>query len=160
MLAYVTSDSDDDVSDIYIDRPALDVQLAQWAIKNSISHSAVGNLLSILKLYHASLPLDPRTFLKTPQTYAIKEMTGPCGQVGYYTHFGIVSGLNDLIQQHHLAIGGRFSLQFNSDGLPLLKSSSMELWPKFKDIVVSKTLIALPLLSDCTVVQKSHNLFF
>jgi hypothetical protein len=120
------SDSDDDLD---IEKPAINVQLAQWAIHNRISHSALGSLLSILKPYHAELPCDPRTLLKTPQTYDIKDMSGAQGQVGQYSHFGISSGLIDLLQQHILFNSCHLALQFNFDGLPLFKSSSMELWP-------------------------------
>lgn len=72
-----------------------------------------------MKPYHACLPFDPRTLLKTPQTYVIKEMQGLGGQMGYYTHFGNLSGLTDLVQQHPVPSNGRLKLQFNFDGLPL-----------------------------------------
>jgi len=55
----VTSDSDNDVYDIDIDKPAINVQLAEWAVENRISHSAIGSMLSILKTYHGCLPVDP-----------------------------------------------------------------------------------------------------
>jgi len=45
------------------------------------------------------------------------------------TPTGILSGLTDVVQQHPFSKDCRLNLQFNFDGLPLFKSSSMELWP-------------------------------
>jgi hypothetical protein len=98
-------------------------------VRNNVTDCALGGLLSILKPYHPNLPLDPRTLKKTPQTYVIKEISGSDGRVGQYHYFGIGCGLLDLLQQHQQFDGTSLVLQFNFDGLPLFKSSNMELWP-------------------------------
>ena len=90
------SDSDDSSSDLHFDKPAIGVQLAEWAVDNNITQSALGSLLDILKSYHSSLPTDPRTLLKTPQTYNIKEIVGKQGQ-GQCCHFGLTSGILELL---------------------------------------------------------------
>ena len=43
--------------------------------------------------------------------------------------FGIQCGLVDLLQQQNVYEGTTLVLQFNFDGLPVFKSSSVELWP-------------------------------
>jgi len=51
------------------------------------------------------------------------------GGIGHYSHFGIRCGLVDLLQQQHICNGTVLVLHFNFDGLPVFKSSSVELWP-------------------------------
>jgi hypothetical protein len=89
--------SGSDVDDVNAEKPSIAVQLCEWAVQNNITHSALGSLLKILKPYHTSLPIDPRTLLKTPQNYTIKQILGVNGQMGQYYHFGIVAGINHLM---------------------------------------------------------------
>ena len=57
-------------------------------------------------------------------------MKGLNGQVGSYTHFGILSGLTDIVQQHKpVPCNCRLDLQLNFYGLPSFNSLSMEFWP-------------------------------
>ena len=74
-------------------KPDLGAQLAQWAVECNISHSALGSLLIILTSHHNNLPVDPRTLLRTPTQYNIKQIVGAGGPVGEYYHFGIGSGI-------------------------------------------------------------------
>jgi hypothetical protein len=115
-----------DMSNNEIDKPLLGAQLAQWSIDNNVPHSALSGLLRVLKPYHPGLPIDPRTLLKTPKTYAIKQI----GQWGHYYHFGIASGITELLSLLNLdETTTKLSLQVNFDGLPLFKSSCKEFWP-------------------------------
>ena len=124
------SGSDSDVADQSdVEKPALHAQLAQWAVQYNITDIALGKLLSILKPHHSNLPKDPRTLKKTPNTYEIKQVLGLDGGIGHYSHFGIHCGLMDLLRQQSGCNETTLVLQFNFDGLPLFKSSSMELWP-------------------------------
>jgi len=105
------------------DSTPIATKIAEWKVKHNISQSALQDLLSILRPSHPELPRDARTLMQTPRSYHIKELSGD----GKYVHFGIVSGIESLnlsnIVSHHL------KLQFNIDGLPLYKSSSVEFWP-------------------------------
>lgn len=56
-------------------------------------------------------------------------MSGSDGRSGQFSYLGITYGLADLLQQHHVSNETPVVLQFNFDGLPLYKSSSIELWP-------------------------------
>ena len=109
------------------------VKLAEWAVSHNVTHSALGSLLGILKQHHVNLPADPRTLLKTPQAYNIKQIVGVQGQVGQYCHFGIASGINNLLSLNTVGLdafsNNKLELQFNFDGLPLFKSSCLEFWP-------------------------------
>lgn len=128
------ADSESDLNglsdNVNADMPQIRVQLAEWAISNNVSHSTLGSLLRILKPYHDTLPIDPRTLLKTPQIYDVKTIQGPGGQVGQYCHFGIASGISKkLLTSGVPSVHSLLSLQFNFDGLPLFKSSGLEFWP-------------------------------
>jgi len=99
-------------------------QLADWAAKFNVSLVAIGALLSILKPHFSSLPLDPRTLLRTPRDYAVKALK----HGGDYCHLGLMKNISLLIsavQPTTMSI----ELQFNIDGLPVFRSSSMCLWP-------------------------------
>ena len=126
------------------EKPQLGFQLAQWSIDNNVTHSALGSLLRVLKPYHPSLPIDPRTLLKTPKTYAIKQI----GQEGQYYHFGIASGIKELLSllNRNEKPHSKLSMQVNFDGLPLFKSSCKEFWPilcSVKEINASPFVVGL-----------------
>lgn len=124
----LSSDSDSCVND-NIDKSCIAVELAEWVARYNVPQIAVGGLLSILKPYHPSLPVDPRTLMKTPRNYEFKEIVCADGQLGHYYHFGIAAGIVDLELQMYAVSNNTLMLQFNFDGLPLFKSSSMEFWP-------------------------------
>lgn len=126
-FGWSSSDSESETCDETADIPPINVQLSEWAVEHGIRHSAINSLLSILKPFHSCLPTDARTLLKTPQTYEIKQINGTKDQ--QYSHFGIVAGISQLLSMSYVSYNNLLTLQFNFDGLPLFKSSSMEFWP-------------------------------
>ena len=118
------SNLDDSDSDNYCRSNDLADSLAKWSVDFKISVSAVGSLLSILRPYHNDLPKDSRTLLGTQRTYDIQTITG-----GEYYHFGIEFGILEHFKRNGLHFDSKIELQCNIDGLPLFKSSSMQLWP-------------------------------
>lgn len=118
-----TSGSDSENDD---DLTSLSDNIANWAVSFGISLVALTALLTILHITHPNLPKDGRTLLKTKTHYAIQEKAG-----GNYHHFGILSSLKATISKYAktLAEGMTLGLQINIDGLPLFKSSSVQLWP-------------------------------
>lgn len=102
--------------------------LVPWVSKFNISHSALNGLLSILRPYHDTLPRDARTLLKTTKQYCILSIAG-----GSYYHFGIETWVKSIIESHPVLKANsnieEVSMQINIDGLPLFKSSNMQLWP-------------------------------
>ncbi|XP_018006732.2 uncharacterized protein LOC108664619 [Hyalella azteca] len=106
--------------------PDLTSQLAEWAVKNNQTRSSINELLLILRMHGHSLPKDARTLLQTPKIIQIKEKCN-----GTYQYFGLKSGISRVIEQHgdFFRRVGVASLNFNVDGMPLFKSSSLQLWP-------------------------------
>lgn len=105
---------------------SLSDSISNWAIHFGISLVALTALLCILRICHPDLPKDARTLLKTKTKYTILERAG-----GQYHYFGILSSLRNTLSKyvHTLADGFSLKLQINIDGLPLFKSSSLQLWP-------------------------------
>lgn len=100
--------------------------IAQWANQYGVAHSAIDALLKILQPFHNDLPSTARTLFGTVRSSSIKPISG-----GEYCHFGIANG----IQEHFKCYGPvpdgtvNIDLQINIDGLPLFKSSQMQVWP-------------------------------
>ena len=114
--------------DIETAEASLAEQLAMWAVKFNVTTTSLGSLLSILKGFHKELPLDPRTLLHTPTKYPINNLVSG----GEMCYFGIGSGIKSLAENGsllHLGPTDTIELQFNVDGLPLFKSSNLQLWP-------------------------------
>jgi len=125
----VFSDSESMSSDYYeFDRVAeLCSMLAAWKIRDNVTQTALGNLLKILRLWFPDLPVDPRTVMQ-----ANKQPVVPVKQIGggSYCHIGIERGIHNLLS---VGVGDSgcqtIKLQLNIDGLPLFKSSNVQLWP-------------------------------
>ncbi|XP_077512760.1 uncharacterized protein LOC144123921 [Amblyomma americanum] len=73
------------------------------------------------------LPMDGRTLLRTPRKPQEQCPVTPLAP-GHYCHFGLADGLLRLLRpvENPPAL---IPLSFNIDGLPLSKSSKMQLWP-------------------------------
>jgi len=129
---YGSSDSDGssdlDESDLEHCDELLQSNLIKWVGEFNISHAAVGKLLHILHPHHPGLPMDSRTLLNTPRssTMSVSNVAG-----GVYHYIGIKTCLERLHQCGVLTVTSniRISIQINIDGLPLFKSSGMQLWP-------------------------------
>ncbi len=133
-----SSESSDNDSDDWVIK-----HLAQWSIEENIPQKSVRALLLILHRRFPGIPLDPRTLLSTPRNTNVKELAG-----GVYHHFGIASCLQNLfISEENL---DKFSgcsellMQCNIDGLPLFKSTGLQLWPILG--MLKKPCIATPFI--------------
>lgn len=109
----------EDVIEVASTASTIAQDLSGWALKHNVSHSAVKDLLAILRKNHPGLPVDPRTLLNTPQNLICRKLADG----GEYFNFGISSG------PQHFDLHSPIKLQFNFDGLPLFESSGKELWP-------------------------------
>lgn len=126
-LPEVESDSDKDTDDEAVDQSCdLGASLHNWALTFGVSLVALTALLGLLRLYHPDLPKDARTLLKTKTTHNIQERCG-----GLYHYTGILSSFKQKLYQAYKSItdGCTLKLQINIDGLPLFKSSGIQLWP-------------------------------
>lgn len=97
--------------------------IRRWAIEHNITKRALTDLLKILKLIGISeLPKDSRTLLATPKTVDLLDLAG--GKMWYN---GIARNLRLIFSQ--LTNSVVVQLNFNVDGLPIFKGSSIQFWP-------------------------------
>lgn len=109
-------------------------QLQLWGVRHQITHSALSDLLKVLKghqCFETLLPVDPRTLLKTPRS----TQTRSIGQ-GTYVHLGFQHSLNSFFHSSE-TLPDYIKVQINIDGLPLSKSSNKQFWPILGYIVNS-----------------------
>ncbi|KAM7314228.1 uncharacterized protein ISCGN_004013, partial [Ixodes scapularis] len=103
--------------------------LREWAIDHGIKRRPLTALLKLLRSRGGmpDLPNDGRTLLQTPrrphEQFPIRTV-----EPGKYCHFGLAAGLQHALC-HVEKLPAVLSLTFNIDGLPLSKSSKMQLWP-------------------------------
>lgn len=113
-----TASSNDDCNSII-------KQLAQWATKFNISQLALSALLQILRNADVDVPKDARTVMCTPKTVDIANVAG-----GSYFYFGIGPSIRTRMNcSGELLTGSELNVHINIDGLPLSRSSSVQLWP-------------------------------
>jgi hypothetical protein len=117
-------DSDSDESEPL--EPDFSEKLASLVIEHKCTTSFVNSLLGILRDQGMPLPKDKRTLLGTPRKIEYKQMGD-----GQYVYFGIeasikkcLSRCDSSIQEHDC-----IAILVNVDGVPLFKSSSVQLWP-------------------------------
>lgn len=106
-------------------------ELRYWALTNNINHTQLGSFLKLWKksVPLPSLPIDPRTILRTPRHVEIQHN---------YWHYGLRNALNVLQYVRVENLPKKISLRINMDGLPISKSSSSEVWPILVDIAEIK----------------------
>lgn len=90
--------------------------------KNTLS-----DLFCALQEFHLNLPKKACTLLQTAKIAAnVKNIKG-----GEYIHFSILTHLRTITTTLNNNVSNTFGLQINVDGLPLYKSSALQLWPIF-----------------------------
>ena len=103
--------------------PVIHEQLIEWANKNKCTRSGLNELLAILRTHGHDLPKDARTLLRTPR---VIESIEKCG--GQYAYFGIEAGIIKHLDLTMIS-NDCIDLSVNIDGVPLFKSSNVQLWP-------------------------------
>lgn len=105
--------------------------LRNTALKHEVSHSFLNDLLKILRKHDCfqNLPLDARTLLQTPAGKTNVITMAP----GLFYHFGLKNQIeNELMKwekRQNLELFQKLLLSINIDGLPLFKSSNVQVWP-------------------------------
>lgn len=84
------------------------------------------------------LPADVRTLLRTTRKANVVAM-----HPGKYSHFGVVSGLKDLLKHDWDGISTNFRLQVGTDGLPIANCGNSQLWPILGRIITSSTVFLI-----------------
>ena len=90
----------------------------------------------VLRQFGIDLPKDCRTLLHAPRTVNYIEKSG-----GQYIYFGIKSCIETAFSDYNLDTD-KISLLINIDGLPLFKSSSLDLWPILCKIINAGIYVA------------------
>jgi len=149
------SESDDEG----VEPCSLKDKTCSWALTFGISLVALTALLGILRFYHPDLPKDRRTVLKTNTQYTIQNKVG-----GQYHYFGILSSSKRTLSQITDSLADCFTLklQINIDGLPLFKSTSIQLWP-ILGLLVSvpmKEPVIIALFCGPNKPQSANDFFF
>ncbi|XP_055523123.1 uncharacterized protein LOC129717286 [Wyeomyia smithii] len=119
-----------------------DELLRVWALRHSITHHALKDLLTIVKQhYHdKTLPSDPRTLLGTPRNSS--KLCLPISG-GKYWHHGLRACLKQWFG--NLSTDIVISININIDGLPIHKSSKFQLWPILCNVHEYPDLQVLPI---------------
>lgn len=133
-------DGNNDISNnIYTDKTHNNnvvLKIKEWAIKHNITHSALNDLLAIVRPEYPKLPLDVRTLLTTPKQINIKHI-----EPGIYYHFGLRHCIkNLLLRTHNCLTSNCVELLINIDGLPIAKSNSSQLYPILCNIFTTHTV--------------------
>jgi len=99
--------------------------LAVWAVKHQITHTALTTLLYQLKKHScfSKLPVDARLLLKTPRQQDTRIVMS-----GSYFHFGLLDPVKKIIASIKDNVNC-VKVAINIDGLPLSKSSQQQFWP-------------------------------
>ena len=119
---YLSTDSEyepnDDEAEV---NSSLEDDLRQWAMQHKVIHRALNGLLSTLRKQGNLLSVDCRTILATPQ----QNTTEPkCG--GHNKYYSLEKGISCYLS---LMNSNDMHLTVNIDGIPLFKSSGVQLWP-------------------------------
>lgn len=103
-------------------------KLRYWAINHNVTRRSVTELLKILKDIGLSwLATDSRTLCKTPRTTDIRAVAG-----GQYWYNSIENNLRLICS--NIKSDTTLKLNFNVDGIPLMKSSATQFWPILANI--------------------------
>ena len=93
------------------------------AIQHGCTRQCIDDLLIILNESGHSLPKGSRTLLKTNHKATSTTLFN-----GEYTYFGVRNTIEKIVTTNYY-IDRKNNLMVNIDGLPLFKSSSLQLWP-------------------------------
>ncbi|XP_055599416.1 uncharacterized protein LOC129748738 isoform X2 [Uranotaenia lowii] len=129
-----------------IDKLNLEECLRYWAFKTGQTHAAINLIMEIIrrKTDGKKLPLSARTLLKTSRTETSKILAIPGGQ---YWYRGLQACLNNCFQNLQKPMS--ISININIDGLPMYKSSRLQLWPILINIFEMPDLNPMPVAIYC-----------
>ena len=116
--------SDSDLEDTHVHSVShFRHSLAHWACNHNITHSALSDLLKLLKLQGLEVPQTAACLLKTPPTVVVENKFG-----GDYIYPGLSKSLSKYLSRMSYDVQHNpkeIELHVNIDDLPLFKSSSL-----------------------------------
>ena len=134
-LNFETENSDTKLSDIEIDSELLEniggipenilaAELASRAANKKTTKVALNQLLAVLKKYNiGTLSKDSRSLLRTPRNVDVVEKCG-----GSYRYLAWANAITRVLSAVNYE-SDQINLILNTDGIPVFKSSNIQLWP-------------------------------
>ncbi|CAG7668768.1 unnamed protein product [Allacma fusca] len=118
----ITTSEDSDNQDDHFD---IQNYLVQWSLKHKVTHSALNDLLTMLKKHECftNIPKDSRSLLKTPRQTVVEPV--PPGE---YVHFGLKNALQTLLENVKDP-PVEMKIQLGIDGIPVHRSTNTQMWP-------------------------------
>lgn len=98
--------------------------LRRWYCSSRINLSQLKSLLSELKHFHPDLPSDLRTIVSTAVSTEVRSLSN-----GEYVHIGIQQRMVRRAPSGIQPDTNRLGIDINIDGLPISKSSTVDVWP-------------------------------
>ncbi len=98
---------------------SLNNKVAKLAIKHRLKHTAINDVLGLLRELGHDVHKDARTVLGTTKDTSDDN----------FEHFGLIEGLARKIRNGVAPGIHRLELQINIDGIPLYRSSTTNFWP-------------------------------
>lgn len=121
----LSSDEDDINACNAEENVSFESELGEWQSLHKVTREALNHLLDILRKQGHKLPKDFRTLMKTPRQINSREFCG-----GENLYFGVETGLLKIVSRHSAQFSGQgLCISFNIDGVPLFKSTNVQLWP-------------------------------
>lgn len=112
-------------------------KIKEWYIKNRPTRRTADDLLAILKDEGLDVPKSIKTLVPNREKIVIKKVSP-----GFYSHFGIqnqIKSLGILFDDYEEII-----VDLNIDGLPVFRSSRVQLWPILLKIKNIKNIQVIP----------------
>lgn len=101
--------------------------LRKWTTTYNVPQAALKSIIKIVnKNFHANLPTDPRTLMKTPRSVSYSEIGNGINDQLYW-HQGLEICLRNCFNNITQSVS--ISININIDGLPLHKSTHKNFWP-------------------------------
>lgn len=119
-------------------KETLSDKLVKWYIKNKISRNSFEELLTILRDENLDLPKRAETLMPKIIEKPVIRNVSP----GLYCHLGIRNQIQKICCVFNSL--DKIVMDVNIDGLPLFKSSRVQLWPILIRIVNCQTVCVLP----------------
>lgn len=114
----------DEVDENKIEKELFINNLRTWAHTYNVTHMCLNGLIALIRNKYPFLPKDSRSVLKTPRSVSTIPLEN-----GNMIYIGIKNALKKKIESGISFPGNHILLQWNVDGIPIFKSSSLEFWP-------------------------------
>lgn len=148
-----SNSSDSDCIDLLEDSIDLRIKLQKWGTGHNVTHSAISDLLKILKTHQcfSDLPSEARTLLQTPTTTVIRQV-----EPGQYCHLGLAAGIIKVLNKSN-SCPETVVVHINIDGIPIHKSTNKQLWPILGSVKNVSDVFVIGIYEGCSKPNDLNN---